>query len=213
MKKLVVIITLIVIASSARCQNLNEWIRQKRTQKKYLQTQIAELKIYLELTEKGYKIAKEGLATIHSIKNGEFKLHKNYFDSLLIVNPLVAGSPRAKDITDLHGHINDICTDGPGLLSRGGHLRADELSYIKRVYARVYDDSQVIIGSLLTLIRNGNLSMGDADRLARIEVLYGQMLSNFRFVSSFQNQAALLIRQRSGETIQIQTSRLLNGIN
>lgn len=204
---------LIFLIRSSHAQNLNEWLRQNRTQKKYLETQIVELKIYLELTKKGYQIAKDGLATIHSIKNGEFKLHKNFFDTLLMVNPVVSGSPRLKDITDLHGQINEICNKGPTLLARSGQLSNPELSYITKVYGKLYDDCQGILNALLTLIRDGNLKMNDAQRLERLEVLYGQMLSNYRFASSFQSQSAVLIKQRSGETNQIQTSRDLHGIH
>lgn len=213
MKKLLPLMLLIFLIRSSHAQNLNEWLRQNRTQKKYLETQIAELKIYLELTKKGYQIAKEGLAAIHSIKNGEFKLHKNFFDTLLIVNRVVSGSPRLKDITDLHGQINEICNKGPTLLGSSGKLTAQELSYITKVYGKVYDDCQGILNALLTLIRDGNLKMNDAQRLERLEVLYSQMQSNFRFVSSFQTQATVLIRQRSTERNQIQTSRDLHGIH
>lgn len=213
MKKLLPLMLLIFLIRSSHAQNLNEWLRQNRTQKKYLETQIVELKIYLELTKKGYQIAKDGLATIHSIKNGEFKLHKNFFDTLLMVNPVVSGSPRLKDITDLHGQINEICNKGPTLLARSGQLSNPELSYITKVYGKLYDDCQGILNALLTLIRDGNLKMNDAQRLERLEVLYGQMLSNYRFASSFQSQSAVLIKQRSGETNQIQTSRDLHGIH
>ncbi|WP_285546945.1 hypothetical protein [Dyadobacter frigoris] len=213
MKKLLPLMVLMLVIRPAISQNLNEWLRQKRTQKKYLQTQIAELKIYLELTKKGYQIAKEGLATIHSIKNREFKLHKNFFDTLLIVNPVVSGSPRLKDITALHGQINEICNKGPTLLARSGHLTAQELSYISKVYKKVYDDCQGILNALLALIQDGNLKMNDAQRLERLEVLCSQMLFNYRFASSFQSQSAVLIKQRSGEADQIQTSRALLGID
>jgi hypothetical protein len=213
MKKLLPLLLLLFVIRPARSQNLNEWLRQNRTQKKYLQTQIAELKIYLELTKKGYQIAKEGLATIHNIKNGEFKLHKNFFDTLLIVNPVIAGNPRLKDITALHGQINEICNKGPTLLATSGQLSAQELSYVSKVYGKVYDDCQGILTALLTLIRDGNLKMNDAQRLARLEVLYNQMLSNYRFASSFQSQTAVLLKQRASDTDQIQTSRALHGIN
>jgi len=213
MKKLLALMLFTIMIRPASSQNLNEWLRQNRTQKKYLETQIAELKIYLELTKKGYKIAKEGLATIHSIKNGEFKLHKRFFDTLMIVNPVVYGSPRLKDITDLHGQINEICNKGPTLLAKGGQLTAHELTYITKVYDKLYNNCQGILYALLTLIRDGNLKMNDAQRLERLEVLYGQMLSNYRFANSFQSQSAVLIKQRTSETDQIQTGRALHGIH
>ena len=204
---------LLLVQSPGSAQNLNEWLQQNRTQKKYLQTQIAELKIYLKVTKKGYKIAKEGLETIHSIKNGEFKLHKNFFDTLLIVNPVVSESPRVKDITDLHGQINEICNKGPTLLGQGGQLTGEELSYIRKVYGKVYEDCQGILYALLTLIRDNNLKMNDAQRLQRLEILYSQMLSNYRFASGFQTQSVLPIKQRAAETDQTQTIRALHGIN
>ena len=213
MKNLLLLLVLLFFTGTGRAQNLSEWTRQNRTQKRYLETQIAELKIYLELAKKGYTIAKEGLATIHGLKNGEFKLHKNHFDSLLIVGPVAAGSPRAKDITDLHGHINQICQDGPALLAQSGQLTQRELSYIRELYSQIYKECQGILINLLSVIRNGNLAMDDAQRLERIQVLYGQMLSSFRFVRSFQSQAMLLNVQRSRETNQIQTGRALHGLD
>src|SRR6218665_145225 len=106
MKKSVITFFILFFSMIARAQNFKEWFQQNATQKDYLTEQIAQLKIYLELTEKGYKIAKEGLTTISEIKKGEFKLHKNRFDSLLIVNPAIGSFVRLQQITDLHGRVN-----------------------------------------------------------------------------------------------------------
>jgi hypothetical protein len=75
MKKSIIFMLLLLTSSLCQGQNFREWFRQNATQKNYLIEQIAHFKLYLELTEKGYKIAKEGLTTIGEIKNGEFNLH------------------------------------------------------------------------------------------------------------------------------------------
>ena len=75
-KQMLTLFAVLLTVHPTYCQRLKEWIQQDKTQKEYLTEQIAQLKIYLELTEKGYNIAKEGLTVIGEIKRGEFKLHK-----------------------------------------------------------------------------------------------------------------------------------------
>lgn len=203
---------MLVLGNLCRAQNLNEWLRQKRTQKKYLEKQIAELKIYLELTEKGYKIAKQGLETIGQIKEGEFKLHHNYFDTLRIVSKTVRASPRLRQITDLHKALNSICEKLPAVVSAYGLLNSAQLSYITWVLKAVYDDGQSVMVSFLAVISDQNLSMSDYQRLDQIENYYNQMLSNYEFASSFQSNALTLCRQLEVESSQINTTRSFHGL-
>lgn len=82
MKKLLIIsiITLSVFAVNA--QTVEEWVSQKKTQIKYLVQQIANLQAQIIQLKKGYDVAKDGWNMIHDMTNGEFTLHKDYFDSL-----------------------------------------------------------------------------------------------------------------------------------
>lgn len=51
--------------------------------------QIAALKTYVRVAEKGYEATEKGLATIKFIRQGEFDLHTIFFHSLSVVNPAI----------------------------------------------------------------------------------------------------------------------------
>lgn len=208
-----ILIVLILVANAGFAQNFKEWFRQKKTQKQYLIEQIAQLKIYLELTKKGYKIAKEGLTTISDIKRSEFKMHKNRFDSLLIVNSNIGSYSRLKQITDLHGRINDICETMPGALVEADVFDKDQLAYFEKVLALLYEDCQHILGNLFLVIRHGNVSMTDDERILRIELCFRQMQDNYSFARSFEQSIKIFAEQVNIDRTEIKNSRALHGIN
>ena len=208
-----ILIVLMLVTNAGFAQNFKEWFRQKKTQKQYLAEQIAQLKIYLELTKKGYKIAKEGLTTISDIKRSEFKMHKNRFDSLLIVNPNIGSYSRLKQITDLHGRINDICETMPVALAEAGVFDQDQRAYFEKVLALLYEDCQHILSNLFLVIRNGNVAMTDDERILRIELCFRQMQDNYSFARSFEQNTKVFAQQVSIERTEIKNSRALHGIN
>jgi hypothetical protein len=211
MKTIAIAVLVLLCSNLCQAQNFREWFRQNATQKDYLIEQIAQLKVYLELTEKGYKIAKEGLDIIGQIKEGEFKLHKNRFDSLLIVNPKVGSSSRLQQITDLHGRVNDTCEKLPSEL--GPVFNPGQLAYIEWVLKLVYDDCQSVINNLFLVIRNGNLSMSDDQRIERIELGFRQMQDNYSFVKSFDQKTKLLAAQIRNENAEIGVRKTIHSLN
>jgi len=211
MKKIATTLLMLLFSNLCPAQIFKEWFRQNATQKEYLIEQIAQLKIYLELTEKGYKIAKEGLTTIGEIKRGEFKLHKNRFDSLLIVNPKIGSSSRLQQITDLHGRVNQTCERLPAELEF--FFNADQMAYINKVLKLVYDDCQSVLSNLFLVIRNGNLSMSDDQRIERIELCFQQMQDNYIFIKDFDQNTKLLARQLKNEQSEIIIRKNIHGLN
>lgn len=206
-----IILVILLLSNLCQAQKIKEWIAQNKTQKQYLIRQIAQLKIYLELTKKGYKIANEGLSTIAEIKRGEFKLHKNHFDSLLIVNPKIGSYSRLEQITVLHGRINQTCQALPVVLTRS--FDADQIAYINKVLKLVYDDCQSVLSNLFLVIRDGDLAMSDDERIERIELYFQQMQDNYSFVKNFDQQARLLAREKKNEQSQIITEKNIHGLN
>ena len=212
MRTTMITLVLLLLSSCCFAQKFKEWFRQKKTQKEYLIEQIAHLKLYLELTEKGYKIAKEGLSAIGDIKRGEFKLHTNRFDSLRIVSAAVGAHPRLKQLTDLHGRINRVCENLAGELAGQQVFSQTQLDYIKQVLGLVYDDCQGILYAMFDVARSGNTSMTDDERLSRINLLCDQMQDNYLFAESFAEQTRLLASQIKSEKTSIDNSRALHGI-
>jgi hypothetical protein len=210
MKTVLMIIGLLALSNLCHAQWFKEWFQQKKTQKEYLIEQIAQYKIYLELLEKGYKIAQEGLETIHDIKNGEFKLHKNYMDSLRIVGVEVGKYPKIRFTESLYSEIKVVIASYENRLRQSGHLNSEELSYVKGVYSRLLADCERITDALKDVTEDGPLAMSDDERFKRIDLLYGQMQSNYSFTMAFSNEAAVLAASRLRETDDIKTRRAIN---
>ena len=82
-----------------------EWFQQKETQKKYLLQQIAALEIYYDYAKKGYDIASKELGIIRQIKDGDFNLHRDFFNALQRVNPAIANWSRVGEIINLQVKI------------------------------------------------------------------------------------------------------------
>ena len=213
MKKLMVLFILLLISNVVHAQKFKEWLRQKKTQKEYLIEQIAYLKLYLELAEKGYKIAKEGLTIIGEIKNKEFKLHKNRFDSLSIVKNSIKGhSVTSSIVGQVRGAIILYWQLGD-MLQKSNWLTAQEKIYIQAVFDRLASDGVALLDDLKNITTDGKISMSDDARMERIHMLYVDARQIYEFARQLFAETDLLSSQRKKEKENIENSRILNGID
>ena len=60
----IVMVLMFIRTQPVIAQNWQEWTQQNKTQLTYLRQQIAGLMVYLDYTQKGYRIAHTGLTTI-----------------------------------------------------------------------------------------------------------------------------------------------------
>jgi hypothetical protein len=212
MKKLFILILFATLSTGTKAQTFAEWFRQRATQKKYLLQQIAALQVYIGYVQKGYSIAKQGLNTISDIKNGEFNLHKDYFNSLKTVNPKIKNYSKVADIIVLQVNIIKVYKEAAKQVKQSGSFNAGEISYINGVFERLLDDCTKTIDALITVTTNGELEMKDDERLKRIDALYTDMQDKYTFVQGFSNEAKLLATSRIREQNDIQTIRAINSI-
>lgn len=212
MRTLLIALWLALLATGAHAQLFKEWFRQNKTQREYLKEQIVQLKLYLELTKQGYKIAKEGLNTIHQIKNGEFKLHKNRFDSLRIVKSGITSLSRLQHITDLHGSINEVCEKLPAEIAGCQLLDPAQKKRMITALKTLYDDSQVLIGGFFMVIRDEQVSMTDNERIQRIEGICKEFEGNYLVAENLRRDLGLVCKSVSAELEDIDNRRQLNGI-
>lgn len=212
MKRLFILVLVANFSTSVNAQTFAEWFRQKATQKKYLLQQIAGLQVYIGYVQKGYSIAQDGLDLIGDIKDGEFNLHNDYFNSLKTVNPQIKKSSKVADIIALQLKIVNVYKNALSQIKQSKTFTADELKYTSDVFSRLIDDCMGTIDELTMIITSNQLEMKDVERLKRIDALYNDMQGKYSFVQSFASEAKVLAVSRLREQNDIQTSRALNGI-
>lgn len=212
MKKILILSMVVLYAANASAQTWSEWFRQKSTQKKYLLQQIAALQVYSAYLSKGYSIAKEGLNTIKSIRNGDLLQHTNYFTSLVTVNPKVRQYKKVAEIIALQISIAKQAANAIRAFKNNRHFTSVEINYLQTVLSNLLSVCAKNLDELATLITNGNLQLKDDERIRAIDKIFGDMQDKQQFVRSFCNSATGLSVQRSNEANDIIISKKINGL-
>ena len=210
--KTIFILLLLGISLFAKAQNWEEWTQLRKTQKKYLWQQIAALQVYIGYAKKGYDVANKGLATIRNIKNGDFNLHRDFIGSLKQVNPKIKKYAKVADISAYQVRIMKETKKTLQGMRETGQFTTDELDYCKIVFDNLLKECLKSIEELFLLITSGVLEMKDDERIKRIDALYADMQNKYAFSSTFSEEMGLLSVQRIGEQIEINLSKILNGL-
>lgn len=196
----------------ANSQTLAEWTQQKKTQKKYLLQQIAALQVYLSYAKKGYEIASKGINTVRNIKKGDFNLHEEFFSSLKNVNPKISRYVKVADIIAYQVRIIKQTKQTIQSIRETKQFTSDELDYCKKMFDNLLEECIKTIDELFMVITSNQLEMKDDERLKRVDKLYLDMQDKYSFCSSFREEMGLLSVQRLGEQIEINRSKLINGL-
>lgn len=197
------------ICSICRAQTWDEWFRQDKTQIKYLTQQIAKLQLYLSYVKKGYKIVDKGLTLIGDIKDGDFNLHKSYFDGLGLVNPAIRKYKRVSDIISMQAEMLTAYKKYNKLFRESGAFASNEIDYLYRVFSTLLDEVTEDISELTTLITDGSLEMTDDERIKRIDEVFVRMQEKHSFLFSFCRKTNTQQLQRLRELHEIETLKKL----
>jgi hypothetical protein len=212
MKKILIISIVILCAENLSAQTWAEWFRQKATQRKYLLQQIAALQVYSGYLSKGYSIAKNGLNTIKSIKNGDLLQHTNYFTSLVTVNPKIKHYSKVAEIIALQIIITKQSGNALKNFRNNRHFTTTEINYLQTVFNKLLTECTRNLDELFSLITNGTLQIKDDERIKAIDKIYIDMQDKQQFARAFSNSALGLSIQRSNEANDIVISKTLNGL-
>lgn len=197
---------------SSKAQIADEWLNQKATQKKYLLQQIAALQVYIGYAKKGYNIVNGGITTIKNITNGDFNLHRDFFNSLKNVNPAIR---RYAKVTDIIAYQVKIIKQTKGTLQQIRETKQfteTELDYCKQVFDNLLDECMKTVEELMLVTTSGKLEMKDDERLKRIDRLYADVQDKYSFTCSFSEDMGILAVQRLGEQMEINHSKIINEI-
>lgn len=197
---------------SSNAQTTDEWLNQNSTQKKYLLQQIAALQVYLGYAKKGYNIVTGGINTIRNIKNGDLNLHRDFFNRLQNVNPVISQYAKVADIIAYQVKIIKQTKLVLQQIRETKQFTEAELNYCKQVFDTLLDECIKTVEELTLVTTSGELEMKDDERLKRIERLYTDVQDKYSFTCSFSEDMGLLAVQRLGEQMEINRSKIINGI-
>ncbi len=213
MKKIILLpVIAALLFSELNAQGLNELLNQKSTQKKYLLQQIAALQVYISYAKKGYNIVSSGINTIRDIKKGELNLHNTFFNSLKSINPKVSRYVKVADIITYQVRIIKLTKQTMKSIGEANQFTPEEVEYCKKIFEALLDDCVESIDELLAVITPDKLTMNDNERLTRIGKLYLDMQDKFTFCNVMSEDIGILTLQRMGEQMEINRSKLINGI-
>lgn len=212
MKKILLLAGLCLAVHYPKAQTFAEFFQQSETQKKYLLQQIAALKVYLDYAEKGYAIVSKGINTVSNIKSGEFNLHRDFFNSLKDVNPQIRRFAKVAGIIAYQLQIVKQSKEALQAISKSKQFTSEEVNHIKKVIDRLLSECSKTIEELITVTTSGKVEMTDDERLGRIDGIYTDIQGKYSFACSFKQEMNLLSTQRLAEGLEINHSKLLNGL-
>lgn len=195
MKQLSLFIILLAVGMSTSAQNWNEWFRQRRTQIRYYVEQIAALQVYIELGQKGYGIYEDGLKVIDDIKQGDFNLQNNYFNSLSTIKSSVGNSTHARKVPALRQLVISLCAQLP------------PKDYPIRVRNALLKNNNEQYEEFVLLASENKYALNDAERIERISTIYQEMVKQYLFIKDFVYEHRELDYHRESRHRDVRTLR------
>jgi hypothetical protein len=174
---------------------------------------LAQLKAILSDLKKGYEIVSKGYTTIKTISEGNFHLHDLFLDRLLQVSPVVKNYRRVRDVISAQLKIVREYKTALRQFGASDVLKADEMEYLKKVYANLLDQSVKHMESLALIITAGKLRMSDDERLSAIDAIWKNMEDSLTFLRQFTNETKILALQRAKEKAEVVRLGKLYSIN
>jgi len=184
---------------------------QSKQVKLYLK-QISLNEVLISYLKKAMAIAKVGLTTIGDIKNGEFSLHRIFFDKLKSVNPKIKNMAKVADIITLQIQIIKNYQSSYTQIKASKQFSNAEIKYIYTVFSKLLDDTGNNLEELYKVLTADQYQMADNERMKHIDALYLEMQSSYVFTQHFSKETLVMAMQRMKENNEVQQSRNWYGI-
>jgi hypothetical protein len=194
---------LVLVSAKGKAQSFSfsDLFGQGKKELKNMAQQIAALQAAETSLKQGYNMMKSEWGAIGNFKNGEFRLHRDYYNSLSAVNPQVKNSV---NLTTIQAEQQSIISQFNAIRNLAG-LLASEQTYIQSVQQNMAAQCGKDLDDLQTVLAAGKLQMTDDERIKRINQITAAIKDKYVFTCSFANQVRLLAAQRSQEDQNTQT--------
>lgn len=200
-----------LIYSTVCAQTWDEWFRQRRTQRRYLLAQIAELKVYADYLQKGYTIATDGWSLVSDIKKGEFDLHNRFFTSLKRINPEILRYAQVGEIVVLQTSIYKRYKTTWAAINAAQLFTNGELQFLHQTFNGLIDEVTATVDDLIAVTTTNKLEMTDGERIKRIDRLRAKVNEQSISLNQMQQDIFSMARARIVEQGEIDQLKRLYG--
>jgi hypothetical protein len=173
---------------------------------------LAQLKKILSNMKTGYQIVSGGYNTIKDISKGNFNLHQTFLDGLMQVSPAVRKYRRIGEIIYMQGQLVKEYKSAFRRFEASNLFNANEITYIKNVYANLFNKSLQNLEELAMVVTSGKLRMSDDERLNAIDRIFNDAGDKLVFLRTFNKENNVLAIQRGREMVDTKISKKLNGL-
>jgi hypothetical protein len=180
MKEVWIMSVALMLCGAVAGQTFSEWFRQKKTQIKYLQEQIATLKAYQLVLEEGYKVATQGLDGIQAIKQDDLDRHSDHFASLKTAKACVQNDPRVQAALVLSGKTIQIAETVMQVVRAAQQPPFEMLSFADYLLTETKTADQDMQEMIQEVLYDEGFMMSDDQRLAILDHLYRGAQLNYR---------------------------------
>jgi len=203
MKSIIIILATICLAPVVgQCQG---W-------RKRMLEQIAALQVQIGYVKQGVKIARDGTRLIGDLKDGEFSLHRNYYDSLLKVSPVVAGNKKAGAIPLLYEQMLGRRQRLLLLSGKAQLLQQQEINALRLLLEGLSERLEAEMDQFELVITPGKLSLSDDERIGHIAQAYERITGMNSYQKTLYKNTLTLLRGRSDGIRDIRIIRALQGL-
>ena len=209
MRRVVVLVLMLVLPGAGLlAQSVSDDIEQLVMDVQKL----GQLKQILSDMYAGYTIVHQGYEDVKNLSQGTFSLHKVFLDGLLAVSPAVASYARVGDIVAKEATLVQEYQSAMKYFRGTGRFTAGELDYFSTVYGNLVQGSLKNVNELVMVVTGGELRMSDAERMAAVDRIDGDITGQLGFLRAFNNRGALQALQREQAASDRGTLRALYGV-
>lgn len=208
MKKLLIILGVIILTAPG-----NATAQSAEVQQLLLNIQkLAQLKKILSNMKTGYQIVSGGYNSIKDISKGNFNLHQTFLDGLMQVSPAVKKYKRIGEIISMQGQLVKEYKSAFRRFEASNLFNENEMTYMKNVYANLFNNSLQNLEELSMIVTAGKLRMSDDERLNAIDKIFNDAGDKLIFLRIFNKENNVLAIQRGREMVDTEVSKKLNGL-
>jgi hypothetical protein len=165
---------------------------------------LSQLKNILTDMKRGYTIISTGYNSVKNIAQGNFSLHDVFLNGLCLVSPEVKKYHKIADIISAQAALVSEYKSAFKRFNSSGNFNASELSYLSKVYKKLFEESLDNLDQLAMVITANRLRMSDDERMQAIDRIEADTQDKLIFLRSFNRENSILDIQRQREKSDLQ---------